>query len=239
MVKPKRLGVLFLAEHSSCGNPHLAVACRFSGDSARCAPWSLIVVSDLIPEHLYLPSSTLAVSAHLHVHGREAPRSTGRTGQWKTERLVELKLVTVDCGRATSRNSSGRDPSSSPLAAPPSCQKNRLPQPTPAISLPCARESLPRRPPEERRRVRPGSVLHGVRSAVTGGGGRQLSEQPSRATCLSLGPLHPSSLRGVRPCSPRSLRDQCTLWVDKDGSLRHGLCSSLRVFFVECAVLCG
>ena len=78
-------GSVSCSEHSSCGNPHLAVACRFSGDSARCAPWSLIVVSDLIPEHLYLPSSTLAVSAHLHAHGREAPRSTGRTGQWTTE----------------------------------------------------------------------------------------------------------------------------------------------------------
>ena len=73
-------------------SPRLAVACRFSGDSTRCASWNLIVVSDLIPEHLYLPSSTLAVSAHLHVHGREAPRSTGRTGQLTTEWLVELKL---------------------------------------------------------------------------------------------------------------------------------------------------
>ena len=35
------------------------------GDSSR---WSLIVVSDLIPEHRYLPSSILAVSAHLHIH---------------------------------------------------------------------------------------------------------------------------------------------------------------------------
>ena len=109
LVKPKRPGVLFSAEHSSWGNPRLAVACGFSGDSARCAPQSLIVVSDLSQEHPYLPSSALAVSAHLHVHGREAPRSTGRTGQWTTEWLVELKLDGVDIGRATTWNSIGRD----------------------------------------------------------------------------------------------------------------------------------
>ena len=42
------------------------------------------MVTDLTLEHPCLPSSTLAVSAHLHVHGREAPRSTGRSGQWTT-----------------------------------------------------------------------------------------------------------------------------------------------------------
>ena len=74
-------------EHSSCANPRVAIVCRFSGGSSRCDPWSLIVVSDLIREHPHLPSFTLAVSAHLHKHGREGPGLrdellSGRQGGW-------------------------------------------------------------------------------------------------------------------------------------------------------------
>ena len=190
-------------------------------NSAGCAPWRLHVVSDLIPEHHYLPSSTLAVSAHLHVHGREAPRSTGRNGQWTTEWLVELKL---DGGLCVDVQLLG-----TPLVVTP-------PRPLSPL-LPLAKK-----PPAltNTGHLCPCSVLHGVRSVVTVERAAEAGSSPnSPPGYVSLaGPQPPSSLRGVRPCSPRSLRDQCTLRVDKNGSLRHGLYSSLRVFFVECAVLC-
>ena len=154
-------------------------------------------------------------------------------------------MVTVDSGRATSGNSIGRDPSSSPLAAPPSCQETACRNqhllkalgghlsplrchgghPKSGVeSVRASRLCPPRRT----------QCCHGRRAAEAGS---SLNSPPGQRVS-HWAPSPPSSLRGVRPCSPRSLRDRCTLWVDKDGSLRHGLYSSLPVIFVECAVLC-
>ena len=77
---------LFSVGHSSRVNPCVAIACRFFGDSSRCDPWSSLVVSDLVPQHPCMPSPTVAVLAHLHMHGQ-------RSG-------VELKL---DGGRETAQ----------------------------------------------------------------------------------------------------------------------------------------